>query len=74
MVLRRRSRRQQDRLQFTPVYYSVEHEDNDWESHLMDEELGKHVSIVKVNGQSFTFSTLTTAITFSSLIDQTRQG
>jgi hypothetical protein len=47
--IRSRSARQQRRT-FTPVYYSVEHEEsgNEWESQLVDEEMAKHVNIVKV--------------------------
>lgn len=49
-VIRRRSTRQ-ERQQFAPVYYSVEHEEsgNEWESQLMEDELNKHVNIVKPN-------------------------
>lgn len=48
-MIRRRTAKQA-RRQFAPVYYSVEHEEsgNEWESQLMDEELAKHASIVKV--------------------------
>lgn len=40
----------QRRQQFAPVYYSVEHEEsgNEWESRLMEDELSKHTTIVKV--------------------------
>merc|ERR1712191_22982 len=46
-VIRKRSAAQQ-RLQFVPMY-TVEHDENEWESQLMDEELSKHTQIVKPN-------------------------